>query len=39
MFVYRYLEDEYFGEMKMNKIDVGFCFRIFLWNVLYVIVD
>lgn len=33
------VEDEYFEEMKMNKIDVGFYFRILLWNVLFVIVD
>lgn len=33
------VEDEYFEEMKMNKTDAGFCFRILSWNALYVIAD
>lgn len=33
------VEDEYFEEMKMNKTDAGFYFRILSWNALSVIVD
>lgn len=33
------MEDEYFEEMKKNKTDAGFYFRILSWNTLFVIAD
>lgn len=33
------VEDEYLEEMKKDKTDAGFCFRILSWNALNVIAD